>query len=73
MTQIIVIIVLVMVACLAWVLWTPGVSKQVLSTDASNQAWHEVLDDMYFSERRHFEERKRIEDDAHKRAASTSG
>jgi hypothetical protein len=37
---------------------------------ALDQAWREVLDDAYDMERRHFEERKRVENYEHKRTAA---
>ncbi len=66
-----IIIILIVVSCIvAWVLWTERKSKQALDKDVVDLAWHEVLDEAYDMERRQFEERKRIEDDEHKRVAA---
>jgi len=69
MAQIITIIVLVAVFCIAWVIWTERKSKKALDKDALEQAWREVPDDPHYVERRHFEERKRVEDQARAAAA----
>ena len=65
------IIILFMVASIAWVLWTERKSKQALDKDALDQAWREVPDDPHYIERRHYEERMRVEDEA--RAALPNG
>ncbi len=64
------IIILFLVASIAWVVWTERKSKQALDKDALDQAWREVLDDPHYMERRHYEERKRVQDQA--RAAATN-
>ena len=69
MPQIITIIVLVVVFGIAWVIWTERKSKQALDKDSLEQAWREVPDDPHYVERRHFEERKRVEDQARADAA----
>jgi hypothetical protein len=69
MPEIITIIVLVAVVCIAWVIWTEQKSKKALDKDALEQAWREVPDDPHYVERRHFEERKRVEDQARAAAA----
>ncbi len=53
----------------AWVAWAVREYKQASEKAALAQAWSEVLDDPHYTERRRFEERKRVEDDEHKRAA----
>ena len=63
------IIILFMVASIAWVLWTERKSKQALDKDALDQAWREVPDDPHYIERRHYEERMRVEDEARAAAA----
>ena len=63
------IIILFVVACIAWVVWTPRKSKQALDKDALDQAWREVPDDPHYIERRHYEERMRVEDEARAAAA----
>jgi FtsZ-interacting cell division protein ZipA len=69
MLEIINIIILILVASIAWVVWTERKSKQALDKDALNQAWREVLDDPHYIERRHYEERMRVEDEARAAAA----
>jgi hypothetical protein len=63
------IVILFMVASIAWVLWTERKSKQALEKDALDQAWREVPDDPHYIERRHYEERMRVEDEARAAAA----
>jgi hypothetical protein len=50
-------------------MWTEQVSKKALDKDALEQAWREVPDDPHYVERRHFEERKRVENQARTAAA----
>jgi len=69
MPHIVIITMLVVVVCIAWVAWTERKSKQALDKDALDQAWREVLDDPHYVERRHYEERKRVEDQARTAAA----
>jgi hypothetical protein len=69
MPEIITIIILIVVVCIAWVIWTEQKSKKALDKDALEQAWREVPDDPHYVERRHFEERKRVEDQARAAAA----
>ena len=64
------IIILIVVVCIAWVVWTERKSKQALDKDLLDQAWREVLDDPHYMERRHYEERKRVEDQARAAAAN---
>ena len=64
------IIILFMIASIAWVLWTERKSKQALDKDLLDQAWREVIDDPHYMERRHYEERKRVEDQARAAAAN---
>lgn len=64
------IIILVVVVCIAWVAWTAQKSKQALDKDALDQAWREVLVDPHYMERRHYEERKRVENQARAAAAN---
>ncbi len=72
MMEVITITLIVAVSIIAWLVWTEPKSKQALDKDdASEQAWREVLDnDVNYTERRQFEERKRVEDDEHKRAVA---
>ena len=65
-----IIIILIVVVCIAWVVWTERKSKQALDKDALDEAWREVLDDPHYMERRHYEERKRVEDQARAAAAN---
>ena len=64
------IIIFIVVGCIAWVVWTPRKSKQALDKDALDQAWREVLDDPHYMERRHYEERMRVENQARAAAAN---
>jgi hypothetical protein len=45
MPEIINIVGLLVVVCIAWVVWTERKSKQALDKDALDQAWREVPDD----------------------------
>jgi FtsZ-interacting cell division protein ZipA len=65
------IIILIVVVCIAWVVWTERKSKQALDKDALDQAWREVLDDPHYIEQRHYEERKRVEHQARAAAPNT--
>ena len=64
------VIILIVVVCIAWVVWTERKSKQALDKDALDEAWREVFDDPHYMERRHHEERKRVEDQARAAAAN---
>jgi hypothetical protein len=64
------IVILIVVVCIAWVVWTERKSKQALDKDALDEAWREVLDDPHYMERRHYEERKLVEDQARAAAAN---
>jgi hypothetical protein len=57
-------IILILAACIGWVAWTVQKSKQALDKDALDQAWREVLSDPHYMERRHYEERMRVENQA---------
>jgi len=61
---IIIIVVLVPIACIAWMMWTERKSKQALDRDALDQAWREGPNDPNYADRHHFEERKRVVDQA---------
>ena len=63
-------IIFIVVAFIAWVVWTEQKSKLALDKDLLDQAWREVLDDPHYIERRHYEERKRVEDQARSAAAN---
>jgi hypothetical protein len=67
-----IIIIFIVVGCIAWVVWTPRKSKQALDKDALDQAWREVLDDPHYMERRHYEERMLVENQARAAAANRS-
>jgi hypothetical protein len=64
MTEIISIFGLVVIACIAWVIWTEPKSKQALDKDVFDQAWREKPDDALNAERDHYEERKRVVEQA---------
>ena len=57
-------IILIVVACVAWVVWTVREHKQVLKEAL------DVLDDPHDLEQRHLEERKRVVDKARADAAN---
>jgi hypothetical protein len=57
-------IILIVVACVAWVVWTVRKHKQVFKEAL------DVLDDPHYVERRHLEERKRVVDKAGAAAAN---
>jgi hypothetical protein len=61
------LIIFIGLAFIVWLIWGAWKDARKASVD---QAWHEVLDEAYYTERRHFEERKRVEDYEHKRAAA---
>jgi hypothetical protein len=63
-------IIFIVVAFIAWIVWTERKSKLGLDKDLLDQAWREVLDDPHYMERRHYEERKRVEDQARAAAAN---
>ncbi|HEY6019407.1 MAG TPA: hypothetical protein VIY48_05735 [Candidatus Paceibacterota bacterium] len=64
------VIVLIGVASIAWIVWAVREYKQAVAKDILNQAWREVLKDPHYLERRHFEERKRVEDYDRKHVAA---
>jgi hypothetical protein len=64
------LIISIVVALIAWVVWTEWKSKEALDKDLFDQAWREVLDDPHYMERRHYEERNRVEDQARAAAAN---
>ena len=77
MTAVMIITLIVAVSIVALLFWTEPKSKQVLDRDVVDEdvvdeARHEVLDDVYDMKRRQFEERKRVEDDEHRRAAAAN-
>ena len=61
-------IVLIVIGNIVWVVWAVREYKRAKAKDILDQAWREVLDDPHYIERRHFEERKRVEDYDHKHA-----
>jgi len=61
------LIIFVGLAFIVWLVWRAWEDARKAALD---QAWHEVLDEVYSIERRHFEERKRVEDDEHKRTVA---
>ena len=63
------IIVLIGVACIVWLLWTVREDNQAIAKDVLDQTWRDVLNDPHYLERRHFEERKRVEDYDYRHAA----
>ena len=69
MLEIINIVGLLVFVCIAWVVWTERKSKLALDKDALDQAWREVPDNPLNAEQRHYEERKRVVDQARAGAA----
>lgn len=63
-------VLIIVVGCIAWIVWTVREHKQMVAKENLNQAWNEVLNDPHYMERRHFEERKRVEDYDHKHLAA---
>ena len=63
-----IVIILIGVACIVWVVRARE-HKQAAAKNFLGQAWREVLNDPHYLERRHFEERKRVEDYDHRHAA----
>jgi ABC-type nickel/cobalt efflux system permease component RcnA len=61
------LIIFIGAAFIVWLIWRAWEDSRKTVLD---QAWREVLDDAYDMERRHFEERKRVEDYEHNRAAT---
>lgn len=55
---------LIAVTSIAWLVWTEQKSKQAFDKDAFDQAWREMPDDPHYGERHHYEERKRVVDQA---------
>jgi ABC-type nickel/cobalt efflux system permease component RcnA len=60
------LIIFIGVAFIVWLMWRAWEDSRKAALD---QAWHEVLDEVYYTEQQHFEERKRVEDE-HKRTAA---
>ena len=71
MLQFINIVPLFLLAGAAWLLWTEAKSKQALDRDALEQAWRNGLNDPNYAERRHYEERKRVVDQAHSKTGAS--
>ena len=67
-----IIIILILAACIGWATWTAQKSKQALDKDALDQAWRELLNDPHYMERRHYEERMLVENQARAAAANRS-
>ena len=60
MLDIITIFGLILVGCIALVVWTEPKSKLALDKDALDEEWREAPNDPHYAERRHYEERKRV-------------
>jgi FtsZ-interacting cell division protein ZipA len=69
MMEIINIVGLVVIVCIAWMVWTERKSKQALDKDVLDQAWREDPDEPLYADRHHYEERKRVVDQARADAA----
>ncbi len=60
-----IIVILIIVGCIAWVVWAVREHRKALDKEALDGAWRQVLNDPHYMERRDFEE--------HKRGLGTSG
>lgn len=67
MSEIAIIVGLVAITCIAWLAWTERKSKQAFEMDALDQAWRETPDNPHYAERHHYQERKRVVDQARSR------
>jgi hypothetical protein len=56
-----IIVILIVVGCIAWVVWAVRRDRQALDKERLDRAWRKVLNDPHYMERRHYEERKRVE------------
>jgi hypothetical protein len=64
------IIILIVVACIIWVVRAVREQKRAVKDIALGQAWREVLNDPYYLERRRYEERRRVVDEARAHAVN---
>jgi hypothetical protein len=56
-----IIVILILVGCIAWIVWAVRRDKQELEKESLDRAWRTVLNDPHYMERRHREEGKRAE------------
>jgi hypothetical protein len=59
-----IIVILIIVGCIAWVVWAVRRDRQALEKESLDRAWWKVLNDPHYMERRRDEERKRVENGA---------
>ena len=64
------IIIVLIVVAIAWAVWTARKHKHALDKIALHEAWREVLEDPHYIERRRYEERRRVVDEARAHAAN---
>jgi cbb3-type cytochrome oxidase subunit 3 len=65
-----IIIILIVVGCIVWVVWTMRKHKHALAKIALDDAWREVLNDPHYIDRRRHEDRKHAVDEARAHAAN---
>jgi hypothetical protein len=68
-----IIVILIVVGCIAWVVWAVRQDRQALDKESLDRAWRKVLNDPHYMERRHDEERKRVENARFDPSASEMG
>jgi hypothetical protein len=56
-----IIVIVIVVGCIAWVVWAVRRDRQAVEKESLDRAWWKVLNDPHYMERRHDEERKRVE------------
>jgi hypothetical protein len=56
-----IVVILIVVGCIVWVVWAVRRDRQALEKESLARAWRRVLNDPRYMERRHDEERKRVE------------
>jgi hypothetical protein len=56
-----IIVILILVGCIAWIVWAVRRGRQEFENESLDRAWWKVLNDPHYMERRHREERKRVE------------
>jgi hypothetical protein len=54
-----IIVILIIVGCIAWVVWAVREHRKVLDKEVLDGAWRQVLNDPHYMERRDYEEHKR--------------
>jgi len=65
-----IIIIPIVLAFIAWVVWAVREHKHARDKITLDEAWHEVLKDPHYIDRRRFEERRLVVDEARAHAAN---